>query len=178
MLYDGKSAPTERAVPDRVWNQVRPLLGLPEYARDKFEQIVTEYLQNIERRNQVRAAPSLKDFILADLQKREFTFSCEVLRPRPTTSEEVVERSWRITFDDAVFFMTLGLYRSVYGRTWLERIFVTHLADVVESYTGERPNYGDKWLPTLIEVCAQIDPGITAGTIEGALRGPRKRLSR
>jgi hypothetical protein len=178
MLYDGKSAPTERAVPDRVWNQVRPLLGLPEYARDKFEQIVTEYLQAIEHRNQARAAPSLRDFILADLQKYGFTCSYEVLRPRPTTSEEAAERSWRLTFDDAVFFMARGLYRSVYGRTWLERMFVRNLADIVESYTGERPNYGDKWLPTLIEVCAQIDPGITSGTIEGALRGTRNRLSR
>jgi hypothetical protein len=57
-------------------------------------------------------------------------------------------------------------------------MFVRNLADLVEHYIKERPNYGDKWLPTLIEVCAQIDPGITAGTIEGALRGPRKRLSR
>jgi hypothetical protein len=56
MRFDGKSAPIRRAVSDRVWNQVRPLLDLPKYVRDEFEGIVRTHLMRIEHRNRAKSA--------------------------------------------------------------------------------------------------------------------------
>jgi hypothetical protein len=151
MRFDGKSAPIGRAVSDRVWNQVRPLLDLREYARDDFEGIVRTYLKRIEHSNRAKSTPNIQD--LCDEHTVMFT------------------PDW--------LGMAFALQRDLYkGRTFIERAFVRDLAEFIELYKRERPNHGKKWLPKLVKICALVDPGITSGVIEGALRGRRNRLSR
>jgi hypothetical protein len=151
MRFDGKSAPISRAVSDRVWNQVRPLLDLPEDARDEFEGIVGTHLMRIEHRNRAKSSPNFET--LCDEHTAMFT------------------PDW--------IGMAFALQRDLYkGRTPVERAFVRDLVEFVERFKGKPPNHGKKWLPKLVKVCALIDPEITSGVIEGASRGRRNRLSR
>jgi hypothetical protein len=151
MRFDGKSAPIGPVVSDRVWNQVRRLFDLQEYARDDFEGIVINYLKRIERKNRAKSTPNFET--LCDEHTAMFT------------------PDW--------IGIAFALQRDLYkGRTSIERAFVRDLAEFVERYKGKRPNHGKKWLPKLVKVCALIDREITSGVIEGALRGHRNRLSR
>src|SRR6516165_2761535 len=136
MRFDGKSAPISRAVSDRVWNQVRPLLDLPEDARDEFEGIVGTHLMRIEHRNRAKSSPNFET--LCDEHTAMFT------------------PDW--------IGMACALQRDLYkGRTPVERAFVRDLVEFVERFKGKPPNHGKKWLPKLVKVCALIDPEITSG---------------
>ena len=112
MSFDGKSAPIKRAVPDRVWKQVRRLLDLPEYARDDFEGIVINYLKRIERKNRAKGAPNIET--LCDEHTVMFT------------------PDWL----GIAFALQCG---HGYGRTVFERAFVRELAEIVERYKGTPP---------------------------------------
>jgi hypothetical protein len=112
MLYDGKSAPIKRAVPDRVWNQVRPLLDLPKNARDEFEGIVRTHLMRIEHRNRTKSTPNFET--LWDEHTAMFT------------------PDW--------IGIAFALQRDLYkGRASIERAFVRDLAELVESYKVTPP---------------------------------------
>jgi hypothetical protein len=157
MLYGKKPASIERVVSDRIWNQVRPLLDLPEHACNDFEMIVTNYLQMTEYRERLKSASSVEAFLWSELYRQRAWFTDDECR-------DLVSSFRRVT------------YPRVCGHKSVERTFVRNLAEIIEHHTGERPNHGKKWLSKLTKACALIDPEITSGTVEGALRGHRNRL--